>query len=42
MRTLIFGAGHAVRTVGVDAGKESQVDLAPGSRRIKCQSKDSN
>jgi hypothetical protein len=36
------GAGHAVRTIGVDAGKESQVDLAPESRRIKCQSKDSN
>jgi len=35
------GAGHAVRTVGVDAGKESQVDLAPESRRIKCQAKDS-
>jgi len=35
------GAGHAVRTLGVDAGKESQVDLAPESRRIKCQAKDS-
>ena len=35
------GAGHAVRTVGVDAGKESQVDLAPESRRTKCQAKDS-
>ncbi len=35
------GAGHATRTVAVEAGKESQVDLAPESRRTKCQAKDS-
>ncbi|NGZ85541.1 carboxypeptidase-like regulatory domain-containing protein [Duganella aceris] len=33
------GPNHAVRTVGVDAGKESQVDLAAESRRTKCQAK---
>jgi hypothetical protein len=35
------GANHAVRTVGVTAGQESHVDLAPESRRTKCQAKDS-
>ena len=35
------GPNHAVRTVGVTAGLESHVDLAPESRRTKCQDKDS-
>ena len=34
------GPKHAVRTLTVAAGHESQVDLAPTSKRTKCQEKD--
>jgi hypothetical protein len=34
------GPHHAEREVGVSAGKESQVDLAPASRQGKCPAGD--
>jgi hypothetical protein len=34
------GPKHAVRTLAVVAGQESQVDLAPASKRTKCEAKD--
>jgi hypothetical protein len=34
------GPKHALRTLAVVAGQESQVDLAPESKRTKCQEKD--
>jgi hypothetical protein len=36
------GPHHAVRTLSVTAGAESQVDLAPESSRGKCAAKDRN
>ncbi|SHM27317.1 Carboxypeptidase regulatory-like domain-containing protein [Duganella sacchari] len=34
------GPHHAAREVGVSAGKESQVDLAPASKASKCKPHD--
>jgi hypothetical protein len=35
-KIVVNGPNHAAREVGVSAGKESQVDLAPASRAGKC------